>query len=367
MMHRMNRFERSPADARPNSNEKLHVVEDKATQFPKRCEQFITRYERQRPSIEEIVDLAPRGLYRTEDVVRDITYEERLEGRFRDAGLSDSGLLAAKRGQFAEAYLASRIVDESWFGKDCEVFVTSRVDDISNRVDFVLEWQDAKSKGEDVFQLAVDVTTAVSLDVLNGKVDDIQSSLRGKAGGKQGPVYLSEVQYYQSPHTDKVERLTFLPKVIIALSPEQVDEAMQLVENKQVMSERDLKDWVVPMSQEILAQLQQQAISAMREVCKQYMHFLPLMKVEDAASIAEPLDAIDAGLQRAVISGSIYDLFEVYDAFIALADTKLEACEAPLAYKNLIFVVHAIMPVTAHVHGVCLEQKKRFRSAKVDT
>ena len=328
--------------------------------FPEKCELLISRYEKQRPTIEEIAHHAPRGLYTPAEIEQHLAYTQRLESKFRGVPQTPEDVSILKRSQFAEAFLATRIEDEGWFGEECVVFVTTRHDDVGNGVDFVLEWQSGDEEDVQHYQLAVDVTTATSRSILDGKSSAIADSIRGKAGGPRGPKYLSEVAYYRSPHTDEVQRLTFLPKVTVALSPDQVDRAIHLVGAKQSMSQAEQKEMVLPLIAETLAQLQEQVVMAIREVCNKYTAFLPLVGEKVATPFLQELAVIGEQLRHAAATGKAEDLFAVYDAFTELTDGPLREIPVPEAYKDSIFVVHALVPVTARVHQAFLEQKKRF-------
>lgn len=363
MFQRQNRFEQQrraeiPMGARPV--ERRATAEIAKSPFPEKCELLISRYEKQRPTIGEIVEDAPRGMYSPEDIENDIAYTQRMESRFHGVRQSADAVAILKRSQFAEAFLATRIEDENWFGQECAVFVTTRCDDVGNGVDFVLEWQGGDAQDPQYYQLAVDVTTAESSTTLGKKSDGIADSIRGKAGGKQGPKYLSEVSYYRSPHTDDVHRLTFLPKVVAALSSNEVDRAMQWVAAKQPLSQGEQKELVLPMVTEMLVQLQEQVVAAIREVCNKYDTFLPLVGEEDARPFLDAFQTLREQLRHAAITEKPTDLFAVYDAFTELTDGPLREIAVPEAYKDSIFVVHALVPVTARVHQALLEQKKRF-------
>ncbi len=366
MIQRAQRLEgagRIERNSHASGGESFRSVE--RSTLSERCDLFVTRYERQRPTLTEIIDEAPTGLYSSQEIAQDMAYEKRLTDAIQQGTHSEREASRDKRARFAEAFLASRIVDERWFGADCEVFTTTSYDDIGNGVDFVLEWQ---STQEDVepFRLAVDVTTAQSSGVLDNKAWDIENSIRGVSGGKQGPKYLSEVRYYRSPHTDSIERLTVLPKVIMALEKEQVDSAMRLVDTRQSLTGAAQEKWVMSTIDELLAQLQQQSIMAMHEVCKKYQGFASLIDADTAAVLRSDIAEIEAGIRHASKTGAVRDVFATYDRFVVLADGLLSDIKTPDAYKDSVFVVHALVPVLARMYQTQLEQKKRFAVSRVD-
>ncbi len=158
------------------------------------------------------------NLYGDVSIKKDMAFVERREQRFRKE--ATPGLEA----KYKAAHILEYIIFEQselseWFGSQAHTIKTSRLDDIANGVDMVIEFQDPedyKDRSFDRLGLAVDISFGVDL---SGKFHRIKEEIDNGT--------LSEVKYFKSERSP-AQKLEHLPRIVIGCSGATIDELVKL-------------------------------------------------------------------------------------------------------------------------------------------
>lgn len=146
----------------------------------------------------------------TQKLQRDRAYVDRLHAVFTSKELKKE----AKYGKVLEALILDLGELASWLGENTDIARTTEYDDWRNKVDVLLRFKRVEG-GEDFLGMAVDATVSYLLrDKFDRIVQEIESG------------HMGEVHYVKKDW--KKGRLDNLPRVVVGVDPERVDELMQL-------------------------------------------------------------------------------------------------------------------------------------------
>lgn len=98
-------------------------------------------------------------------------------------------------------------VNNGWFGENTKISQTTEFDDRFNATDAVLEFP---NKEGETLHLAVDLTVTQNKDTVKNKNEKIYNQIKSKEK-------LTDIKYYGSPPTNRIEPLRSIPRVIFAL------------------------------------------------------------------------------------------------------------------------------------------------------
>ncbi len=146
----------------------------------------------------------------TQKLQRDRAYVDRLHAVFTSKELKKE----AKYGKVLEALILDLGELASWLGENTDIARTTEYDDWRNKVDVLLRFKRVEG-GEDFLGMAVDATVSY---LLRDKFDRIVQEIE--------PGHMGEVHYVKKDW--KKGRLDNLPRVVVGVDPERVDELMQL-------------------------------------------------------------------------------------------------------------------------------------------
>jgi hypothetical protein len=109
------------------------------------------------------------------------------------------------RGEIFE-YLILETEKFGWFGENCFIAGSSKFDDVENKTDVIIEWEDENNK---IVRLAIDCTVVEDFSLLEKKIKGIGEKL------KTGE--LSSLKYHLSELTDERVAYSQIPQVVLAV------------------------------------------------------------------------------------------------------------------------------------------------------
>lgn len=165
----------------------------------------------QREEMRKLEDLDEfSDLYNLDEIAND----KRLVLEKRKKSIKDY----SQRGEMLETILAEFSDMSEWFG-EMSSQKTTEFDDRVNMTDVVLEGE--TDDGKDIY-LAIDCTISQNLNQINKKIDGIIEKINSDE--------LTTIKYFQSEQDpSKKGMLKFVPRVIIALDPQRMDEVCKEV------------------------------------------------------------------------------------------------------------------------------------------
>jgi hypothetical protein len=131
-----------------------------------------------------------------------------------------------ERAEILEGIFEKWVKEANWFGDKCEIIPTLEYDDRRNHTDFVLEF---RQPGGEIVRLAIDCAASEDKDVLSEKA---YYTARGIESN-----YLTTIKYFKSPHTKEKKKVGFIPRAIVVVENDKIDELC-----KSVLSVIDKKD-----------------------------------------------------------------------------------------------------------------------------
>ncbi len=156
-----------------------------------------------------------KDVYPEEEIERDIQSDAKFQKIFDDNDASEAtGIQAenAKKSQILEHIIIEQSELEDWLGENAVTFKATRHDDIHNKIDMIVEFEEASENIENAIKelshlgLAIDISFSKDIDRKFEKIkDEIKSG------------HLSEVKYFRSERAG-AKKLEHLPRVVIACS-----------------------------------------------------------------------------------------------------------------------------------------------------
>lgn len=149
----------------------------------------------------------PKTFTDYKDVQADIEFVQKMEERFAEESgrLSPEVKRLQKLAKIFEAIIFQHAEQSNWFGESATTLETSRYDDIVNKVDAIVEFQEGESSASHL-AVAMDVTIA---EHFGAKFDHV------KQGIDEGK--LTEVKYFASDFLNIRGRKSKVPHVIIGV------------------------------------------------------------------------------------------------------------------------------------------------------
>ncbi len=144
-------------------------------------------------------------IYSLEEIEKDLKDLENLEKIWAEEDEENQKNDYVKKvSSIYEGVFADQIEANAWFGNNCDTTVTSKYDDVKNKVDVVGIFKQEEKRS--YLGLGVDVTFASDPEILEEKLNSIKRSI--KAG------HMPVLKYFQDPETGEHKKV-FLPRIII--------------------------------------------------------------------------------------------------------------------------------------------------------
>jgi len=141
------------------------------------------------------------SLYGSERVTRDMTWTEGMLQQHEKNFDVNKG-----HADIIEALLFEHIEQSEWFGKDAHTLKTSNFDDIRNKTDLLVEFENGKEQLT-YLGLAVDVTFGET--ALRHKLEEIKKDIQENR--------LSKIEYFESERSPFKGEYRNLPRVVIGM------------------------------------------------------------------------------------------------------------------------------------------------------
>lgn len=123
-----------------------------------------------------------------------------------------------KRSMILEALLAEQIEASDWFGHNANTVIASEFDDLFNSIDLVIEFGSEGEKDIHYNPMGIDVTSTT--ERIGGKLTKIRDHFKRWGG--------SRIKYFRSERKNPKSKLKELPRLIIGVEPELIEELGQL-------------------------------------------------------------------------------------------------------------------------------------------
>ncbi len=156
-----------------------------------------------------------KDIYPEQEIQNDIQYAAKLQGKFDEHNANEETGIEAenvKKAQVLEHIIIEQSELQDWFGENAVTFKATRHDDIHNKIDMIVEFEEVSESTEDAIKelshlgLAIDITFSKDVDK---KFEKIKEEI--KSG------HLSEAKYFRSERAG-AKKLEHLPRVVIACS-----------------------------------------------------------------------------------------------------------------------------------------------------
>lgn len=157
------------------------------------------------------------GIFPKSQILKDKEYVAQRERAF-----SAAEIYQEKKAKILEAIIVLQAELNNWFGESTFTVKTSRLDDIANGVDMIIEFADELDMPPLV--LAVDITLSENVDVLTRKLTAIRKDVENGT--------LSNIKYFVSETKDFKGSLWNLPKVVLNTNQNTLSELTELALNK---------------------------------------------------------------------------------------------------------------------------------------
>ncbi len=149
------------------------------------------------------------------DVASDMAYVEKVDQSIEARELSPQERGHTRRGRLFEVIVDTQIVENAWLGPDAQVIKPSRFDDIVNKVDTIVEFE--QDQGRSHLALAFDVTKGQ--EKIREKFNDVRRSIDEDK--------LTRVKYFKSRGLRG--ELSGFPRVIVGADQPTIANLINLV------------------------------------------------------------------------------------------------------------------------------------------
>lgn len=156
-----------------------------------------------------------KDIYPEQEILNDVDYAAKFQRKFQEINANEEFDLRsenANKSQVLEHIIIEQSELEDWFGENAVTFKTTAHDDIHNKIDMIIEFEEAIEDTENAIKelahlgLAIDISFSKEVDKKFAKI---------KEEIKTG--HLSEVKYFRSERAG-AKKLQQLPRVVIACS-----------------------------------------------------------------------------------------------------------------------------------------------------
>lgn len=170
-------------------------------------------------------------LYTEEEINSDLLEIKRLKTIWDSEEKTEREIYLREVADIYEGVITDQIEANSWFGDNCETYLTTLYDDKKNGVDVVSIFTQAESKS--YLGLGIDVTFASNKDALEKKLESVKQCIRSGA--------LPTLKYFEDPDTKEHKKI-YLPKVIIGSRLSSAEKLIELWGSKDPNRNKKLQE-----------------------------------------------------------------------------------------------------------------------------
>lgn len=170
-------------------------------------------------------------LYTEEEINSDLLEIEHLKAIWDSEEKTEREIYLREVADIYEGVITDQIEANSWFGDNCETYLTTLYDDKKNGVDVVSIFTQAESKS--YLGLGIDVTFASNKDALEKKLESVKQCIRSGT--------LSTLKYFEDPDTKEHKKI-YLPKVIIGSRLSSAEKLIELWGSKDPNRNKKLQE-----------------------------------------------------------------------------------------------------------------------------
>lgn len=170
-------------------------------------------------------------LYTEEEINSDLLEIKRLKTIWDSEEKNEREIYLREVADIYEGVITDQIEANSWFGDNCETYLTTLYDDKKNGVDVVSIFTQAESKS--YLGLGIDVTFASNKDALEKKLESVKQCIRNGT--------LPTLKYFEDPDTKEHKKI-YLPKVIIGSRLSSAEKLIELWGSKDPNRNKKLQE-----------------------------------------------------------------------------------------------------------------------------
>lgn len=170
-------------------------------------------------------------LYTEEEINSDLLEIKRLKTIWDSEEKTEREIYLREVADIYEGVITDQIEANSWFGDNCETYLTTLYDDKKNGVDVISIFTQAESKS--YLGLGIDVTFASNKDALEKKLESIKQCIRSGT--------LPTLKYFEDPDTKEHKKI-YLPKVIIGSRLSSAEKLIELWGSKDPNRNKKLQE-----------------------------------------------------------------------------------------------------------------------------
>lgn len=170
-------------------------------------------------------------LYTEEEIDSDLLEIKHLKTIWDSEEKTEREIYLREVADIYEGVITDQIEANSWFGDNCETYLTTLYDDKKNGVDVVSIFTQAESKS--YLGLGIDVTFASNKDALEKKLESVKQCIRSGT--------LSTLKYFEDPDTKEHKKI-YLPKVIIGSRLSSAEKLIELWGSKDPNRNKKLQE-----------------------------------------------------------------------------------------------------------------------------
>lgn len=170
-------------------------------------------------------------LYTEEEINSDLLEIKHLKTIWDSEEKTEREIYLREVADIYEGVITDQIEANSWFGDNCETYLTTLYDDKKNGVDVVSIFTQAESKS--YLGLGIDVTFASNKDALEKKLESVKQCIRSGT--------LPTLKYFEDPDTKEHKKI-YLPKVIIGSRLSSAEKLIELWGSKDPNRNKKLQE-----------------------------------------------------------------------------------------------------------------------------
>lgn len=170
-------------------------------------------------------------LYTEEEINSDLLEIKHLKTIWDSEEKTEREIYLREVADIYEGVITDQIEANSWFGDNCETYLTTLYDDKKNGVDVVSIFTQAESKS--YLGLGIDVTFASNKDALEKKLESVKQCIRNGT--------LPTLKYFEDPDTKEHKKI-YLPKVIIGSRLSSAEKLIELWGSKDPNRNKKLQE-----------------------------------------------------------------------------------------------------------------------------
>lgn len=293
------KFESKPINFQPKS-----LSENKEL-MARIMEQKSKTVDRFRPKEKDFSDL-----YTEEEINNDLIEVERLKAIWNNEEKTDREKYLREVSDIYEGVITDQIEANSWFGDNCETYLTTEYDDKKNGVDAVSIFTQEESKS--YLGLGIDVTFASNKEALEKKLESIKQCIRVGT--------LPSLKYFEDPDTKEHKKI-YLPKVIVGSRLSSAEKLIELWGSKHPDKNKKLQEH--PVQSKIIM-----------ESIYQLKYFY-----DYAIKLSESTKEKDLAVKYKEIAmeyGKMYNIYDIYDQKKDLINSHSNEISDDIVYETIL-------------------------------